>query len=235
MLHNTKGIVLRTVKYGETSVIVSIYTLHFGIQSYIVNGVRTTQKKRSKANIYQVSTILDMVVYHQPNKNLQRIKEAKALWNIQSTNNDVTQYSVAIFMIEVFQKVITEPETNEELYYFIEEKITQIAKSKPANQPILFLIAFSKIIGYEIRNNYTETQTHFSIQDGCFVESNTVGTVSLQTSFRIHQMLNNDASAVSVSNKERKEILLILIQYLQYHIPHLSEIKSIAVLHELLH
>ena len=65
MIHKTKGIVIRVVKYGETSVIVSIYTELFGIQSYIVNGVRTSSKKASgKASQFQPAAILDLVVYH---------------------------------------------------------------------------------------------------------------------------------------------------------------------------
>ena len=53
-LHKTKGIVLRTVKYGETSVIVTIFTELFGVQSYLVNGVRTSTKKGvGKANLFQ--------------------------------------------------------------------------------------------------------------------------------------------------------------------------------------
>ena len=78
MVHNTKGIVLRVVKYGETSVIVTIYTELFGIQSYIVNGVRTTSKKgASKASLFQPAAILDLIVYHNELKNLQRIKESR--------------------------------------------------------------------------------------------------------------------------------------------------------------
>src|SRR6266550_2315079 len=80
-LHKTKGIVLRTVKYGETSIIVSIFTELFGIQSYLVNGVRTSTKKGSgKANLFQPSAILDLIVYHNELKNLQRLKEFK--WDI---------------------------------------------------------------------------------------------------------------------------------------------------------
>ncbi len=63
MIHATKGIVLRTIKYGETSVIASIFTELFGIQSYIVNGVRT-QSKTSKAHFFQPSSMLEMEVYH---------------------------------------------------------------------------------------------------------------------------------------------------------------------------
>ncbi|HMN33322.1 MAG: DNA repair protein RecO [Chitinophagaceae bacterium] len=234
MLISTRGIVLKSVKYGETSIIVSIYTLRFGMQSYIVNGVRTTQKKGNKANIYQVSTILELIVYHHPNKKLQRIREAKAIWNIQSAQYDVAQYTVAIFMIEVLSKAIPEPEQNEYLYQFIEESITQIPTKKLANQAILFLIYFSQILGYEIRNNYSETQPYFFIQEGSFVETPTAETCSLNDSILIHQMLEDNAEERTLSNQARKEVLSILIQYLKYHIPHLTELKSITVLHELL-
>src|SRR6185295_19629798 len=75
-LFKTRGIVLRTVKYGETSLIITIFTELFGVQSYLVNGVRKSTKKGSgKANLFQPAAILDMVVYHNELKNLQRIRE----------------------------------------------------------------------------------------------------------------------------------------------------------------
>ena len=78
MIHKTKGIVLRAVKYGETSLVLTLFTELFGLQSYIVNGVRTISKKgSSKSVFFQPSAILDLVVYHNEYKNLQRIKEYK--------------------------------------------------------------------------------------------------------------------------------------------------------------
>ena len=77
-LHKTKGIVLRVVKYGETSLVVTIFTELFGVQSYIVSGVRTSTKKGTgKANLFQPTAILDLVVYHNELKHLNRIKEFK--------------------------------------------------------------------------------------------------------------------------------------------------------------
>ena len=46
MLHKTKGIVLGHVKYGESSLIIHVYTEKFGIQSYIENGVRKAKAKQ---------------------------------------------------------------------------------------------------------------------------------------------------------------------------------------------
>ena len=60
MIHKTKGIVLRAVKYGETSLVVTIFTELFGLQSYLVNGVRTpTKKGTAKANLFQPAAMLE--------------------------------------------------------------------------------------------------------------------------------------------------------------------------------
>ena len=77
MTHKSKGIVLRAIKYGETSLVVTIFTELFGLQTYMVNGVRTTKKSSAKANHFQPGAILDMVVYHSDQKPMQRIKEFK--------------------------------------------------------------------------------------------------------------------------------------------------------------
>ncbi|MFM2327595.1 MAG: repair protein RecO, partial [Bacteroidota bacterium] len=39
MTHKTKGIVLRSIKYGETSLVVTLFTELFGVQTYMVNAV----------------------------------------------------------------------------------------------------------------------------------------------------------------------------------------------------
>ena len=78
MIAKTKGIVLRSVKYGETSLVVTVFTELFGLQSYMVNGVRTTSKKgTSKASLFQPSAILELVAYHNEFNNLQRLREYK--------------------------------------------------------------------------------------------------------------------------------------------------------------
>ena len=83
MLHKTRGIVFRFTKYGETSIIVNIFTELFGLQSYIVNGVRSASAK-NKIALYQPLTLLDLVVYHRENVNILRIKEVKCLHAYQT-------------------------------------------------------------------------------------------------------------------------------------------------------
>ena len=89
-LHKTKGIVLRSVKYGETSLVVTLLTELFGVQSYIVNGVRVSTKKGTgKAVLFQPAAMLDLVVYHNELKHLNRIKEFKWAHLYKNIFNDV--------------------------------------------------------------------------------------------------------------------------------------------------
>ena len=121
-LHKTKGIVLRTVKYGETSVIVTVFTEFFGVQSYLVNGVRTSTKKGSgKANLFQPAAILDLVVYHNELKHLNRIKEFKWGFLYQHILSDVQKNAVALFMVELLTKCLKQPEPNPDLFQFTED------------------------------------------------------------------------------------------------------------------
>ena len=51
MLRKTRGIVLHVTDYAETSLVVKIYTEDFGLQSYLINGVRK-QKAKFKSNLF---------------------------------------------------------------------------------------------------------------------------------------------------------------------------------------
>jgi DNA repair protein RecO (recombination protein O) len=123
MLHSTKAIVLRTVKYGETSLVATLYTELFGVQAYLINGVRTDKKSGTKANLFQPGTLLDTIVYHHPSKNLQRIKEVRIATIYQSIHRQIIKNAIAIYVVELISKTITEPECNPELYHFFRARL----------------------------------------------------------------------------------------------------------------
>src|SRR5690349_3586503 len=121
-LHKTKGIVLRSVKYGESSLIITMFTEMFGVQSYLVNGVRASTKKGSgKANLFQPAAILDLIVYHNELRNLQRIREFKWDHLYHDILSDIKKNAVASFMIELLVKTLKQPEANEDLFHFVED------------------------------------------------------------------------------------------------------------------
>lgn len=242
MIHATKGIVLRTIKYGETSVIASIFTELFGIQSYIVNGVRT-QSKTSKAHFFQPSSILEMQVYHNELKNLQRIKDLRWSYLYKNILSNVTKNSVALYMVELLHKSLKQPEANADLFHFCEDAFMQldIAENEvTANFPIYFAIQLAHFFGLKIEDNYSAKRNYFNISEGNFANNSLTNDNFLETdiSYYFSQLLKvlqpAELKEIKLNKSIRTTILSALENYYIFHIAEFSALKTLPVLHELL-
>jgi DNA repair protein RecO (recombination protein O) len=242
MIYSTKGIVLRTIKYGETSIIANIFTELFGIQSYMVNGVRTSGKT-SKAHFFQPSSLLDLQVYHNELKNLQRIKEIK--WSVLYKNilSDVTKNAVALYMVEVLQKSLKQPETNADLFQFCEDALLQLDMANEeitANFPIYFSLQLAPFLGIRLQDNYSEIKNVFNLQEGNFSEINSASSdhLSIEISYHISQLLKaihpTELSEIKMNRNIRKEILKSLESYYSWHVPEFGSMKTLTVLSEII-
>jgi DNA repair protein RecO (recombination protein O) len=244
MIHKTKGIVLRSVKYGETSVIVSVYTELFGLQSYIVNGVRTSSKKGvTMGNLFQPAAILDLIVYHNELKNLQRIKEFRWSYLYQHIFFDVIKNSVALFMVELLQKCVKQPEANADLFSFAEDafiKLDECSEAVLANYPLFFSLHIASFFGLRITDNYSDTCSILDLQEGFFVEEKPMnayfldGKYSFATSQLLKTMQPFELTQIKL-NKETRRVLLHAYQdFFALQIQDFGTMRSLPVLQELL-
>jgi len=242
MIYSTKGIVLRAIKYGETSIIASIFTEIFGIQSYMVNGVRTSGKT-SKAHFFQPSSLLELQVYHNELKNLQRIKELK--WSILYKNilSDVTKNTVALYMVELLQKSLKQPEANADLFHFCEDAFLQLDIANDeitANFPIYFSLQLAPFLGFRLQDNYSEKRNVFNLREGNFsdAESSAPDHLGVDISFHISQLLKaihpEDLSEIKINRNIRRTILKSMESYYAWHIPEFGSMKTLPVLSEIL-
>ena len=242
--HKTKGIVLRAVKYGETSLIVSIYTELFGLQSYLVNGIRVaTRKGGGSANHFQPATMLDLVVYHNDLKNLQRIKEFQWAFMYQHILFDVIKNSVALFMIELLQKTIKEPESNPDLFHFIEDALIHLDESEAAvvaNFPLFFAAHLTNFFGFRISDEYGEGNTILDLQEGAFISERPLHPYLLEDPYSqlVSQLLQtqqpHELKEIRI-NQEKRRILMQAYQlFYALHVPDFGSMKTLPVLKEVL-
>lgn len=243
-LHKTKGIVIRVVKYGETSLIVTIFTELFGIQSYIVNGVRTNSKKGpGKANLFQPAAILDLVVYHNELKNLQRIKEFKWAHVYQNLFFDVVKNSVALFMIELLQKTLKQPESNPELYSFLEDAFTHLDEADEqmvANFPLFFSLHLAGFYGFRFSDRYNDQYSILDLQEGEFVKDRPMHTWFLDdpysqiTSQLLKVMQPHELKEVKLNFETRRILLQAYQTFYALHIQDFGTLKTLPVLQQIL-
>ena len=65
MDEKTQGFVLQSIRYGETSLVVRMYTLNNGLQSYMVKGVRG-KASHHRAALFQPMSFLSFVQFGKP-------------------------------------------------------------------------------------------------------------------------------------------------------------------------
>lgn len=244
MTHKTKGIVLRVIKYGETSVIVHIYTGLFGIQGYIVNGVRSVSKNgSSKAAMFQPGAILDMVVYHNELKNLQRIKEVKWSYLYEHMYYDVIKNAVLTYMIELLQKSLKQPEPNADLFHFIEDAFIHLDHSEEnivANFPLFFALQLTAFFGFRISDTYSAKRQILDLQEGAFIEELPLHSYYLEgkpgyiTSQLLKVMHPFELGEIKLNKETRRMLLYSYQNFYALHIQDFGTLKTLPVLQEIL-
>ncbi len=244
MLQNTRGIALRAVKYGDTSIIATIFTELYGVQSYMVQGVRSSKAKNNKAALLQPATLLDMVVYHKPNTKLQRIKEYQYGYIYTSLQEQIIKNSIALFSAEVLLRILPEEAVMPELFQFAFQYFQQLdamPSGDVANFPLYFLIQCSRILGYEISGTYSSQTPYLHMQDGAFTATPPKMDTYLhdEDANALSNMLNIEDAAIlktiALNGEIRNRLIDWYIEFMHSHTQHMGNIKSLAVLRAILH
>ena len=242
--HKTKGIVLKTVRYGETSIIAGIFTELFGLQSYLINGVRVNSKKGSgKANILQPGAILDMVVYHNDFKNLQRIKEFKWSYIYENIFFNVFRNAVALFMVELLQRSLKQPEPNPPLFNFIEDAFIHLDRtndSAAANFALYFAINLSGFYGFRIEDKYSSNADTLDLMEGIFVSEKPSHLYYLEddhsrlVSDLLKVMQPSELGQIKLNQETRRVLLHAFETFYALHIQDFGKMKTLPVLEAVL-
>ncbi|TKC12162.1 DNA repair protein RecO [Pedobacter polaris] len=240
MLYKVRGIVLKTTLYSEGSVIVQVFTDKFGIQSYLINGVK---KPRAKIpmNILQPLHLLDMVVYHKINTQVQRVAEARPSPVFRSIPYNVIKNTIVQFLNEVLYKSIRQQHTDENLFDFIYNAISWFDESdEPAvNFHLAFLLKLSRFLGFAPHEQTRSDQKYFDLQEGDFKSTMPIHPYFIDKTDANYFLLLFSTSfekinEIKLDNKVRRFLLDKILVYYTLHTASFGQIKSHQVLEEVL-
>ena len=238
MLASTEGIVLHSIKYGESSVISTIYTRDFGRQSYLVNAARSI-KSKNKAGLLQPLYLVGLVAYQKQTRELHRIKELKSRSIYQNLPFDVAKSTVAIFLAEMLYKSINEQESYPELYDFLVNALLyfDLMERGSSNFHLWFLLRLTEYLGFLPQLSKAGFQNWFDMKKGEVVPiqpphpfyANKEVTENL---LQLAGVKMQTIDEFHVSRPMRDSLLTALVDYYQLHFDSLGEIKSLKVLRE---
>ncbi|MBP6618695.1 MAG: DNA repair protein RecO [Leadbetterella sp.] len=226
MLHKTKGIVISFVKYKETSIIVKIYTEAFGIQTYIENGVRSA-KGKNKIALFQPLTLLDLVVYHDTKKEINRISEIKCLYPYHTITVDIKKSSIGIFINEVLNNSLKEHSENTPLFNFLEDSLKYLDQHEEQieNFHLYFLINYCFYLGFGPDN---EDDVVSQLQEHAIPVNN-------EEKKLIKELIGQDFGAkLQISKSLRIKALELMLVYYKIHVEGFGNLRSMSILKEVL-
>lgn len=234
MLIATKGIVFKSIKFQETSLIVKIYTETHGLQTFMVKGVRST-KANGRAAMFQPGMLLDIIMYYREDKSFQSLREYRSAHVYATVMDDIRKSSVLMFLIEVLAQCIQEDTEDHQLFAFISASLKNFDESEfEANFHIHFLLEFMKHLGIYPSSRRSSVLTSFNIKEGEFApfSSSIPFMISEEDSILWNEILLDET--LNLDRKSRKLILTILLNYYSYHLESFKGVKSLKVLETIL-
>jgi DNA repair protein RecO (recombination protein O) len=230
MTSGTRAIILRKVDYGNSSLIITAYTEKFGLQAYIIKGIRTRGPAAAqKMAFFQPGSLLNMQVYHRHLNNLQFIKDQEWVEPCMATRTEVVRHLCASWCIQQVLQTITEPEPYETFFDWLWQAflfIDRAPQEKIGNIPPWFTIHLCRFLGAQIQGSYCKETPIFDLLEGCFVPSAAGKSASVSEGIYASciSMWNRQPEAeqmdsLALSRHDRRQVLYHLQQFMQYHVP----------------
>lgn len=230
----TKAIVLSSLKYGDSSLIVKCFTAKEGIKSYMIKGVLKSKRGKLKTAYFQPLTQLLLLANHTHKSTLHRIKEAQVIYPYDSIHSSVTKQTIVLFLSEVLSNIVKEEEENTPLYEYLETALIWLdTHETTSNFHLLFLLNLSKFLGF-YPDTIAQEKLGFNLLEGNFTNNIhdkfvTSGDELIQ--FKKLLGINFDAiEQVSFHKSERQKVLRMIIRYFELHLDGFKQPKSLDVL-----
>ena len=233
-----RGIVLHTLKYGDTSMVAYLLTDVGGRRSYMVQGVRSRSGRGSKLALFQPMFPVEFEGLESPRQQMDRFKEVRAGFVLQSLPFDVRKSTMALFMAEVLYRLVRESEPNRPLFDFVwgsAEALDAMDEGVP-NFHHWFLANLSRLLGFRPGNDYTPG-AWFDIREGLYsvVRPAHPGVMTQECASLLDRMLSCDVRRlgdVGLNRDRRSEFLNAMLAYFGYHLDAISAVQSVRILKE---
>ena len=239
MLVKTEAIVLHSFKYGESRLIVDMFTKEVGRMSFIVP-LPKTPKSRLKKQYFQPMTLLEVECDVRQRVQLQKLKDARLLMVYASIPFSPEKLALSLFIAEFLYHALRSEQQNTALFSYVCDSIQWLdtVEAGFANFHLTFLMRMSRFLGfYPNLDDYVE---------GCVFDMR-AATFSLQVPTHrdflqpheaqmIHLLMRMDFATMHLfrfSHHERNRIVDVLLHYYRLHVPQFPELKSLSVLQEL--
>lgn len=225
-----KAIVLSRLPYSESSLIVKLFTLESGLQTYLFQGAR-----KKKGIILFPLELVEITSYKRNDSSLMKLTELQSLEPLHHLLDNPLKSSVAFFISELLTVYLRESHQDKYLFQFLREEIYWLnASEELSNYLVWFLAQFSKLEGFqpEVRSNHPR---YFELQEGKFTDELPFLPAYLEEPW-LHWLTDSlqyektDFLALSIPKEERVKLIDAWLEYYRFHVSGMRTLKSLEVI-----
>ena len=239
MLTKTQAIVLHSLKYGETRMIVDMFTRQFGRLSFIVS-IPKSSKSKVKKQFFQPLSLLEIETDVRPKIQLQKLSDIRLVCPFVSIPFHPHKLSMALFLAEFLYYALRSEQRNELLFDYVESSIQWLdgQEDRFANFHLVFLMRLSRFLGFYPNLDHYHVGDYFDLRESEFLQVPPVHRDFLypEEAEKVQLMMRMDYPTMHLfrmSHQERNRLLEVSLIYYRLHLPDFPEMKSISVLQEL--
>lgn len=240
MLTKTQAIVLHTVKYGDSQLIVDMLTRAHGRVAFMQN-VSASGRGKIKKQMFQPLTLLDLEYDARPKARLQRIKDVRLLAPYTSIPFDPYKLSLAIFVAEFLTHATRNEQANGPLFEFVATSIQWLdgSGSRFANFHLAFMMRLSLFIGFWPNTDGAVREgAFFDMRNACFTPTRPSHSDFLwpEDAARLASMLRmryENMHLYKMSRAQRNACVDVILKYYRLHLPDFPDLRSLGVMQEL--
>lgn len=235
--HSSKAIVLSALKYGDTSRIVRLYTDQFGLISVLINSV-SSKKSAVRPSMLLPLTLLDIVHTHKGDGKLERIKEAKMDLTYTAIPYDPVRNALALFLAELFGKVLREETENREKFDFVRSSCLALdtLEKVPSAFHLSIWAKLTLYLGFSPDIQKEQSGSYFDLQEGLFLEHPSLLHPYLDqhtTAYLLAAIKWDFSSPLQIPKQGRSDLLEGLLRFMNIHLDGFGSFKSLEVLGEI--
>ena len=230
MLTKTNGIVIKTIKYGDSSAITKIFTEEFGLLGYHIPSL-FKNKGTIKPSHLQALNCVEFSFNFSTAKNLYTIKDLTCHFHFN--NSQFSQQAYYNVISELIGQTLKEHEQNQSLFrYLFDHLVPSLNAHTGFWQLPTAMLQILYHYGCAPNTEAYETDAVLDLQDGIFSNSfrQIKYTASPKVSNVIYNILAHGSDNLEQDGVLRHQTIEALISYYQLHINENFDLRSREVL-----
>ena len=249
-IEKATGIVLYSRKQGETSKIITVYTCEFGKMSVMAKGSRGVRSKYTGA--LETFNYIGMVLYTKENRSLNYLSDAHTIESFSRLHRNLGKMTLASIVCEIVEKSERENQSHPPLFQLLLDTLNTLDGNERGLRNVVraFQIQFVSIAGFEpsldrCRQCGKETpdiQNLISLEHGsyscraCTIPNQSDRELSDKAILMLRWLSNAPVSQsvrAAIPARLGRELDILLMEYMAYHMEELAGLKSVAYLQSL--